>query len=59
MSDIGYLTEEDRVRREKSIAELRDEINRVEQRDESYIGQLIIENEAYSLGSIKNVIKSI
>lgn len=59
MSDMGYLTEKDRVRREKSIAELKDEINRLERRDESYIRKLIIENEAYSLGSIKDVIKSI
>ena len=55
MFEKGYLTEEEQARREKSITKLRDEINRIENKDVSYIRRIIIENEAYS----KEVLKSI
>jgi len=58
MSERGYLTKEGRTRRENAIVKLRDEISRIECLDESYIHQLIIENEAYSLKNLKDILRT-
>lgn len=56
MSERGYLTEEDRVRREKGIAELRGEIAHLEAKDTGYFQRLLEENEAYSRESLRTVL---
>ena len=56
MSERGYLTEEDRLRRERSHAELRDEIEHLEARDTGYFQRLLEENEAYSRESLGTVL---
>jgi len=55
MKERGYLTEEDRMRREKKLAVLRSEISKIEGRDETYIQQLIIKNEEYSRECLQNI----
>lgn len=56
MSERGYLMEEDRLRREKSLAELRDEIDHLEIKDIGYFQRLLEENEAYSRENLKGII---
>ena len=55
MNERGYLTEEDKQRREKRIMVLKLEVEKVSKHDESYIQKVIIENEAYSLNNLKSV----
>jgi len=57
MSERGYLTEEDRLRREKGLAELRSEIDRLEARDTGYFQRLLEENEAYSRENLRTVLR--
>ena len=53
----GYLTEKNRTRREMNISKLRDEIPKIERQDQSYVNQLIIENESYSWNNLEAIIK--
>ena len=55
MAERGYLIEEDRLRREKAIAMLRNEINEIEYHNEVYIQQIIVDNEAYSQENLKSI----
>ena len=57
--EMGFMTEEVKRRREEGIANLREDISRLERRDEASIRQLITENEAYSLSNLKAVIKGL
>ena len=56
MLENGYLSDEDKVRREKRIAELRKEIDSIESHDELYTQRFISENEAYSRNNLKDII---
>lgn len=56
MVEGKYLTEIDRIRREKNLANLRDEINRLHAKDIGYFQRLLEENEAYSIQNLKGII---
>jgi len=57
--DMGFITEEVKRRREEGIANLREDVSRLERRDEASIRQLITENEVYSFSNLKAVIKGL
>ncbi len=52
----GYLTDEDKIRREKSIEDLRRKISNVSLHNETYISQIISENESFSLENLKGIV---
>lgn len=56
MSEKGYLTDEDRIRREKNLSKLRDEITYLEASDRNYFQRVIEENEAYSREALKGIL---
>ena len=56
MLEMGYLKEEDRIRREESIARLGAEIEIISKPDENYIQELIEQNEAYSIANLSKYI---
>lgn len=56
MDEGGYLTGDDRTRREENLVKIRYEIETISKCDESYIQGLIKESEEYSLNNLKGII---
>lgn len=57
MMEKGYLTAEDRLRRENNFLRIQDEINHLCMCDVEYFRQMMEENEAYSREVLKGFIK--
>ena len=56
MAEGGYLTEENRMRREKGLETLRDEIDHLSANDIGYFQRLLEENEVYSRENLKGFV---